>query len=132
MKDRRLHRIATLFGEVRGGLPRFLCAGCDAGVTKPPILDWFHIAMRLQHATQAASGLSADNLGRAQATAVIVAEDLPANDLDGRAKLRRLRATRTMLQDAVAKPWHTLCYVAAGTVPDRLPGWPGLSCLYGE
>ena len=26
----------------------------QVGVTKPPILDWFHIAMRLQHAKQAA------------------------------------------------------------------------------
>src|SRR5271156_6049332 len=28
VKDWRLHRIATLFGEVRVRLPRFLCAGC--------------------------------------------------------------------------------------------------------
>ncbi len=46
----------------------------DAGVTKPPILDWFHIAMRLQHATQAASVLSTDEPGRAQAKTVIVEE----------------------------------------------------------
>ncbi len=46
----------------------------DAGVTKPPILDWFHIAIRLQHATQAASGLSTDEPGRAQAKTVIVEE----------------------------------------------------------
>src|SRR5271157_1274840 len=45
-----------------------------AGVTTPPILDWFHIAMRFQHATQAASGLSADNPSRVQSKAVIVEE----------------------------------------------------------
>jgi hypothetical protein len=28
VKDWRRHRIATLFGEVRVSLPRFLCAGC--------------------------------------------------------------------------------------------------------
>ena len=28
VKDWRSHRIATLFGEVRVRLPRFLCAGC--------------------------------------------------------------------------------------------------------
>ena len=28
VKDWRLHRIATLFGEVRVRLPRFLCTGC--------------------------------------------------------------------------------------------------------
>jgi hypothetical protein len=30
----------------------------NAGVTKPPILDWFHIAMRLQHTNLAAANLS--------------------------------------------------------------------------
>src|SRR4051794_33577388 len=28
----------------------------EAGVTDPPILDWFHLSMRLQHAKQAAGG----------------------------------------------------------------------------
>jgi hypothetical protein len=46
----------------------------DARVTKPPILDWFHIAMLLQHTTRAASGLSTDNPDRVLAKAVIVAE----------------------------------------------------------
>jgi hypothetical protein len=46
----------------------------DAGVMKPPILDWFHIAMRLQHTTRAASGLSTDTADRIVAKAVIVAE----------------------------------------------------------
>jgi hypothetical protein len=46
----------------------------DAGVTKRPILDWFHIAMRMQHATQAAGGLSADTPDRAKAKMAIVAE----------------------------------------------------------
>jgi hypothetical protein len=38
VKDWRPHRIATVFGEVRLKLPRFLCAGCDcseAGVGWP-------------------------------------------------------------------------------------------------
>ena len=38
MKDWRPHRIATLFGEVRVRLPRFLCAGCgrtESGVSWP-------------------------------------------------------------------------------------------------
>ena len=43
-------------------------------VTNPPIADWFHIAMRLQHAKQAAIGLSTDEPGRMQAKTVIVAE----------------------------------------------------------
>jgi hypothetical protein len=46
----------------------------DAGVTTSPIADWFHIAMRLQHAKQAASGLPIDKPGRTQAKTAIVAE----------------------------------------------------------
>jgi hypothetical protein len=56
------------------GCPGLRSILADAGLTKPPILDWFHIAMRLQHATQAAGGLSTDQPGRVQAKAVIVAE----------------------------------------------------------
>jgi hypothetical protein len=39
VRDGRPHRIATLFGEVRVRLPRFLCAGCgctETGVSWPP------------------------------------------------------------------------------------------------
>ena len=55
------------------------CAGLRAvltnsGVMKPPVLDWFHIAMRLQHTKQAAANLSADEPDRVTAKAVIVAE----------------------------------------------------------
>ena len=56
------------------GCPGLRCIPANAGVTKPPILDWFHIAMRLQHAKQVASGLSTDDPDRLQAKAVIVAE----------------------------------------------------------
>jgi hypothetical protein len=38
VKDWRPRRIATLFGEVRVRLPRFLCAGCggtETGVSRP-------------------------------------------------------------------------------------------------
>jgi hypothetical protein len=46
----------------------------NVGVTKPPILDWFHIAMRLQHAKLAAANLSTDKPDRVAAKAMIVAE----------------------------------------------------------
>jgi len=46
----------------------------DAGVAGPPILDWFHVAMRLQHLKQIASALSTDNPARVAAKAVIVEE----------------------------------------------------------
>jgi hypothetical protein len=56
------------------GCPGLRCILANAGVSEPPILDWFHIAMRLQHAKQVASGLSTDDPDRVQAKAVIVAE----------------------------------------------------------
>jgi len=46
----------------------------NAGVTKPPILDWFHIAMRLQHTKLAAANLSTDSPEWVTAKAVIVTE----------------------------------------------------------
>jgi hypothetical protein len=46
----------------------------DAGVTAPPYLDWFHIAMRLQHAETTAGTLPVDTPEREHAKAVIVAE----------------------------------------------------------
>ena len=56
------------------GCPGLRSILANAGVTKPPILDWFHIAMRLQHTKLAASGLSTDDPDRVKAKAVIVAE----------------------------------------------------------
>jgi hypothetical protein len=56
------------------GCPGLRSILVDAGITTPPILDWFHIAMRIQHATQAASGLPSDGPGRMQAKIVIVDE----------------------------------------------------------
>ena len=56
------------------GCPGLRSILVDAGITTPPILDWFHIAMRIQHATQTASGLPADDPGRVQAKSVIVEE----------------------------------------------------------
>lgn len=55
------------------------CAGLrsilrNAGVPKRPIADWFHIAMRLQHAKLAASGLSTDTPVRIKAKSAIVDE----------------------------------------------------------
>jgi hypothetical protein len=45
---------ATMVTAFTDGCPGLRSALVDAGVTRPPILEWFHIAMRLQHATQAA------------------------------------------------------------------------------
>jgi hypothetical protein len=46
----------------------------EAGVTGLPILDWFHLAMRLQHLTQVAGSLSSESSERAAAKAVTVEE----------------------------------------------------------
>jgi hypothetical protein len=75
----------TAFTDGCSGLRSTLA---DAGVTKPPILDWFHIAMRLQHAKQAAMGLSIDEPGREQAKAVIVEESSACAGAFGTARPR--------------------------------------------
>ncbi len=56
------------------GCPGLRGSLADAGVTTPPMLDWFHVAMRLQHLKQIADGLSADDPARVAAKAVIVEE----------------------------------------------------------
>jgi hypothetical protein len=61
----------TAFTDGCPGLRRILA---DAGVTTAPMLDRFHIGMRLQHLKQVASGLSRDDSARVAAKAVIVAE----------------------------------------------------------
>ena len=61
----------TAFTDGCPGLRRILL---DAGVTERPILDWFPVAMRLQHLTQVAGALASDDPERAAAKAVIVEE----------------------------------------------------------
>src|SRR4051794_17472485 len=61
----------TAFTDGCPGLRRILL---DAGVEGLPILDWFHVAMRLRHLTQIAGGLLSDGPERAAAKAVIVEE----------------------------------------------------------
>src|SRR5215211_3812424 len=68
----------------------------EAGVTDPPILDWFHLSMRLQHAKQAAGGLPADGPDRVQARAAIAAEveRLRWRTWNGKAKDARITLER--------------------------------------
>jgi hypothetical protein len=63
--------VLTAFTDGCSGLRRSLA---EAGITEAPMIDWFHIGMRLQHLEQIAGGLSADDPARAAAKAVIVAE----------------------------------------------------------
>jgi hypothetical protein len=78
----------------------------DAGVTTTPILDWFHIGMRLQHLKQIAGALTADHPARMAAKAVIVAEveRLRWRIWNGKAKnarksIDRIRAVMSLFQD---------------------------------
>src|SRR4051794_30426968 len=61
----------TAFTDGCLGLRRILL---DAGIEGLPILDWFHVAMRLQHLTQIAGGLLSEGPERAAAKTVIVEE----------------------------------------------------------
>jgi hypothetical protein len=61
----------TAFTDGCPGLRRILA---DAGISGLPILDWFHIGMRLQHLKQTAGALAADDPARVAAKAVIVEE----------------------------------------------------------
>ena len=61
----------TAFTDGCSGLRSILV---DAGVTEPPYLDWFHIAMRLHHAEKTAGTLPIDTPEREHARAVIVTE----------------------------------------------------------
>jgi hypothetical protein len=56
------------------GCPGLRTVLANVGVTKPLILDGFHIAMRLQHTKLTAANLSTDSPERVTAKAVIVAE----------------------------------------------------------
>jgi hypothetical protein len=63
--------VLTAFTDGCSGLRRILA---DADVTEAPMLDWFHIGMRLRHLEQIAGGLSADDPARVAAKSVIVEE----------------------------------------------------------
>src|SRR5690349_19743371 len=61
----------TAFTDGCPGLRRILA---EAGVTAPPMLDWFHLAMRLQHLKQVAGVLSDEDPARGAAKAMIIKE----------------------------------------------------------
>jgi hypothetical protein len=61
----------TAFTDGCPGLRRVLA---DAGIAETPILEWFHIGMRLEHLKQIAGALTTGNRARVAAKAVIVTE----------------------------------------------------------
>ena len=88
----------TAFTDGCSGLRAILAA---AGVTGPPIADWFHLAMRLQHAKQVAEALPAEDPNQQQEKAEIVneVERLRWRAWNGKAKDARttLKRLRTLL-----------------------------------
>src|SRR5690242_9329167 len=56
------------------GCPGLRAILAEAGIAEPPFLDWFHIAMRLEHAGKTAGNLPADTLEQERAKAGIVKE----------------------------------------------------------
>jgi hypothetical protein len=83
----------TAFTDSCPGLQHLLL---EAGVHGLPVLDWFHVGMRLQHLTQVAEGLSSDGPERAAAKAVIVeaVERLHWRLWNGKAKDAKLSIDR--------------------------------------
>ena len=65
---------ATKVTAFTDGCPGLRAVLANADVTKPPILDWFHIAMRLQHTKLTAANLSTNCPDRVTAKAAIMAE----------------------------------------------------------
>jgi hypothetical protein len=65
---------ATALTAFTDGCPGLRGILAGAGVLEPPILDWFHIGMRLQHLKQVAEGLVVSDPARVTAKAVIVDE----------------------------------------------------------
>jgi hypothetical protein len=63
--------VLTAFTDGCQGLQRILL---KAGIDELPILDWFHVGMRLQHLTQTADSLPSSDPERAAAKAATVEE----------------------------------------------------------
>jgi hypothetical protein len=115
---------ATKVAAFTDGCPGLRTVLTNAGVTKPPILDWFHIAMRLQHTKLAAANLSTDDPAQVTAKALIVAEveRLHWRIWNGKAKnaqrsIKRIRKVMHVFKGehrqgakgvAARKLWHAL------------------------
>jgi hypothetical protein len=106
------------------GCPGLRSILADAGVVAPPIADWFHVAMRLQHAKQAAIGLPTDQPDRVQAKSAIVAEAerLRRRTWNGKAKNARRSIERIQKLMQVFKDKRS--HRTTGAPPGRL--WAAL------
>ncbi|MFL5287536.1 MAG: hypothetical protein ACJ8AW_42825 [Rhodopila sp.] len=106
------------------GCPGLRTVLANVVITKLPILDWFHVAMRLQHTKLAAANLSTDDPERLTAKATIGAEveRLHWRIWNGKAKnaqrsIKRIRKVMSVFKSeqsqsakgmASRKLWHAL------------------------
>jgi hypothetical protein len=125
--------VLTAFTDGCPGLRRILA---DADVTELPILDWFHIGMRLQHLKQIAGALSADHPAQVAAKAVAEVERLHWRIWNGKPKMpgkastvfarsclisrvRRVGESPSRPHESCGPPctrWMVICRA-------RVPGW---------
>ena len=117
--------VLTAFTDGCPGLRRILL---DAGVEGLPILDWFHVAMRLQHLTQIAGGLLSDGPERAAAKAVIVEEVerlrwrlWNGKATDAKVSIDRIRAVMHHLWQARPPPIPRVLGLAVPQPPAQAP-----------
>src|SRR4051794_31703702 len=68
------HTQDTKLTAFTDGCPGLRAILAEAGVPEPPFLDWFHIAMRLEHAGKTAGSLPSETPEQERAKAVIVKE----------------------------------------------------------
>ncbi len=101
--------VLTAFTDGCSSMRSILAA---AGITGPPSLDWFHLAMRLQHAKQVAEALPAEDPKQQQAKTAIVTEveRLRWRTWNGKAKDARitLKRLRTLLPALKREPVRKL------------------------
>ena len=116
----------TAFTDGCPGLRRILP---KAGIDGLPVLDWFHVAMRLRHLAQIAGGLSSDGPERAAAKAVIVeeVERLHWRLWNGKAKDAKLSLDRIR---AVMHHFRGECGSRRSAAPSRKL-WAALRALDG-
>ena len=112
VKDGDRVRSRRCSAKLRCGCPGLRTVLAAAGVAGPPILEWFHLSMRLQHATQTAEGLPADAPDQQQARAAIVTkvERLHWRAWNGRTRNARftLKRVRTFLPAFKGEPARKL------------------------
>src|SRR5690348_16019812 len=68
------HTPDTALTAFTDGCPGLRSILAEAGVAEPPFLDWFHIALRLEHAEKTAGSLPSDTPEQERAKAAIVQE----------------------------------------------------------